>query len=100
MSVVTLKDRLNEDRRLVILRLLAETPEYRLNESTMAAALADFGHAASRDQVRGDFAWLAEQDLVTIEEIAGITIATATARGLDAAMGRTIVPGVRRPSPK
>jgi Fe2+ or Zn2+ uptake regulation protein len=100
MSVVTLKDRLNEDRRLVILRLLAETPEYRLNESTMAVALEDFGHPVSRDQVRTDFAWLAEQGLVNLEELVEIKIATATVRGLDVAAGRAIVPGVRRPSPK
>jgi hypothetical protein len=97
---LTFAERIIQDRRLVILRLLERTPCYSANESLLDLALEDFGHRASRDQVRGDLAWLAEQELVTTEEIAGVMIALATRRGLDVARGKAIVPGVRRPAPR
>jgi hypothetical protein len=93
-------ERIAQDRRLVILRLLERTPGYSANESLLDLALEDFGHRTSRDQVRADLAWLAEQQLIATEEIGGITIAIATRRGLDVARGKAIVPGVRRPAPK
>jgi len=49
--------------------------------------------------LRADLAWLAEQGLVTIEEVATVMIATVTRRGGDVAFGRAVVPGVRRPEP-
>lgn len=88
------------DRRLVILRLLEHAPGYEGNQTVIAIALQDFGHAASRDQVRTDFAWLSEQGLVTIEEIATIQIAKLTQRGLETALGIVTTPGVARPSPR
>lgn len=95
-------EHLAEDRRLVHLRLLAEAPGYAANESLLHTALSRFGHHVSRDQVRGDLAWLAEQGLVTAESIGpgiGLVVATITRRGLDAAHGRATVPGVKRPAP-
>jgi hypothetical protein len=89
-----------EDRRLSLLLLLAESPAYEANEHLLRSALeASFGHAATLDQVNTDLAWLHEQGLVESREIAGVRIARATDRGLDAAAGRAIVPGVKRPSP-
>jgi hypothetical protein len=97
---LTFAERIIQDRRLVILRLLERTPGYSANESLLDLALEDFGHRTSRDQVRTDLGWLAEQELVTTEEIAGVMIAIATRRGLDVARGKAIVPGVRRPAPR
>ncbi len=97
---MTFAERIAQDRRLVILRLLERTSGYSANESLLDLALEDFGHRSSGDQVRGDLAWLAEQQLVITEEIGGITIAIATRRGLDVARGKAIVPGVRRPAPR
>ena len=97
---MTFSERMAQDRRLVILRLLERTPAYSASESLLHLALEDFGHRPSRDQVRADLAWLAEQELVIAEDFGGLMIATATPRGLDVAAGKAIVPGVRRPAPR
>ena len=94
------RDAITSDRRLLLLRLLNEAPGYGGNEAILRAALEGFGHHASRDQVRTDLAWLEEQDLVTTQNMADIIVATITPRGADVATGRSVVPGVRRPSPK
>ena len=100
MSVpIKLGERMAADRRLWILILLERTPSCSANENLIHAALPDYGHYVSQDTVRADFAWLEEQRLVAIEEIGGLMVARATARGLDVATGRAIVPGVKRPAP-
>lgn len=87
--------------RLAILRLLHEAPGYALNSSILTDAVAALGLVASRDQVRGEIAWLAEQGLATSEELTGgMMVATLTERGGDVAIGRAHVPGVQRPTPK
>lgn len=91
---------LNEDRRLMILRLLAQDPGYRLNIYVLRPALDAVGHAVSMDKVEGDLAWLAEQGLVTVGKASDVTVATLTARGADVGAGRATVPGVKRPEPE
>jgi Fe2+ or Zn2+ uptake regulation protein len=91
---------LTEDIRLVILRFLAEDAGFDLNESIIHSALGTLGHNVSRDRVRVELAWLAEQGLVTVHEVVSVQIATLTGRGLDVAEGRALVPGVKRPGPK
>lgn len=94
-------DYLREERRLVILRLLAEQAAYRSNSSRLHAGLHHLGIGASRDDVRTDLAWLADQDLLHLEQPAeGVYVATLSARGLDVAQGQARVPGVAKPSPK
>lgn len=87
------------DLRLVILRLLAEDPDYRINSSILQHSLDLFGHNVSRDKLHTELAWLAEQDLVKCESITSILVASLTQRGLDVAQGRAAVPGVKRPGP-
>lgn len=89
-----------QDRRLVILRFLAEDPGYRLNTSILQSAVCSVGHSCSRDQIASDCAWLAEQGLLTREDCGPVTVCTLTERGLDVAQGRAVVPGVKRPSPR
>lgn len=87
--------------RLAILRLLHEAPGYALNSSILTEAVGALGLAASRDQVRGEIAWLAEQGLATADELpGGLVVATLTERGGDVATGRAHVPGVQRPTPR
>ena len=87
--------------RLAILRLLHEAPGYALNSSILTDAVGALGLAATRDQVRSEIAWLAEQRLVTSDELpGGLMVATLTERGADVADGRAHVPGVQRPMPK
>ncbi len=87
--------------RLTILRVLAEAPAYKLNDSLLTSACDHVGVPATRDQVRTQLAWLQENGLVRIDRpIAELTIATATERGLEVAAGRASAPGVQRPSPR
>jgi Fe2+ or Zn2+ uptake regulation protein len=99
---MSLSDVFTADRRLVILRLLEQAPGYAANDSILHSGLEHVGHRCSRDQVRTDLAWLAEQGLVEVEMLPGakIVVATIVARGLDVANGRATVPGVKRPSPR
>ncbi|MDC8012924.1 ArsR family transcriptional regulator [Tahibacter soli] len=97
MSTKTFEERLTEDRRLVILRVLNEQIEYRANSSVITVALNHFGHSISRDQVKTELHWLAEQRLLTIDDIGPVIVATLGERGQDVARGRAIVPGVSRP---
>lgn len=90
---------LTEDRRLVVLRLLADSMGYSANEYTVEAVLADMGHVVSNDRVHSDLAWLAEQGLLTATRVGGVQIAKLTTRGLDVARGKAVVPGVKRPQP-
>jgi len=97
----TFAERLREDRRLVLLRLLSEQNGYRANSSVLHAGLHHLGVAASRDDVLTDLHWLQDQSLICLEDaVPGVSVAKLTARGGDVAEGLAIVPGVSRPSPR
>lgn len=93
------RDRIDEDRRLVILRLLEQSQGYECNSSVLQMALTEYGHSVSRDLLHTDLSWLVEQGLTTVREIATLKVAMLTARGADVATGRTHVPGVKKPIP-
>jgi len=93
-------DLVDEDRRLAILRTLAEDAGYSLNESVLQSCLDALGHNVSRDRVRTDLRWLEEQGLVRLDEVVSVLVATLTGRGTDVAAGRATVPGVKRPRPR
>jgi len=94
-------DHVRAERRLVILRLLNELATYTANSSILASGLSHYGVPASRDQVHTELDWLAEQGLVTQEDLGiGVRTATLTARGAEVALGRAIVSGVKRPDPE
>ena len=95
---MSLQDYENEHVRIAVLRLLEKQPEYAANDSILRDALASFALNVSRDRLRGQLAWLAEQGLVTTEQLQSLVIATATERGCEAARGTITVPGVKRPS--
>ena len=58
-----LRERIDADQRLVMVRLLAEAPGYTLGESMLDEVLEAYGHRVSRDKVRAHLAWLDEQGL-------------------------------------
>ena len=91
---------LAEDRRLIILKSLAEDHDYALNDFVLKRALASLGHEVSRDMLRGDLTWLKDQRLITLREMndGAIWVARATEDGIDVARGRPH-PGVARPAP-
>lgn len=87
--------------RLTLLRILAEAPQFKANSSLLCDAADSVGVSASRDRVKTELAWLAEQQLVTIvQPTSGLLVATLTERGADVASGRSSAPGVQRPSPR
>ncbi len=90
-------DYLRHDIRLVVLRLLVEMTAYRANSSVLTMALDSYGHALSRDQVKTELHWLAEQGALTIYDVGPVLVATLTERGQDIAAGRARVPGIKRP---
>lgn len=97
---MTFKERVQKDRRLIMLRFLAEAAGYTLNTSVLQSAMDAYGHDGTRDQINTDAAWLDEQGLVHMEQVDGrVTVLKLTARGLDVAEGRTTVPGVAKPRP-
>ena len=88
---------LRKDVRLVALRVLSETPGFRANSSVLFNLLDQFGHAVTRDQVKPELRWLAEQGLVEVDEAGSVLVAKLTERGQDVAEGRAVVDGVARP---
>lgn len=88
-----------EHLRITILRRLLEQSDYALNESLLLDLVEPLGFAPSRDNLRAQMAWLAEQGLVTLGGLDHCQVATLTARGEDVARGRATVPGVKRPRP-
>lgn len=88
---------LQQDQRLVILRILAELPSYRTNSSVLVTLLGNFGHSPSRDKVKTELRWLEEQGLLSVEDVGDVYVATLNERGADVAAGRASVPGVKRP---
>jgi len=98
---MSFKDFMSEDRRLAILRLLHDQPGMALNDSVLVAVLERVGHAVARDTVRADMAWLQDVDVITLDEVGGrVLVATLRQRGVDVVLGRSVVPGIRRPSPR
>lgn len=95
----TFADLCRQDRRLVILRLLAQDADYSHNEYVLQGALKTMGHSVSQDKLRSELNWLAEQELLATDDSPGIIIAKLTRRGLDVAEGAATVPGVKRPEP-
>lgn len=99
--MTTFAERLREDRRLVILRILSEQNGYTTNSSILHGGLAHLGVVSSRDDVLTDLHWLRDQSLVKLNTAAaGVEVATLTSRGQDVANGHATVPGVSRPSAK
>jgi hypothetical protein len=97
---VSYPDFVAEKRRLTILRYLKEENGYSANDSVMHSVVDHFGFSCSRDMVRGDYAWLRDMGLVTVEELsASVHTATITQRGIDVAAGNVRVAGVARPGP-
>lgn len=94
------RDVMNEDARLVILKALADERDYALNETILDAILDKFGYRESRDWVRTQLRKLEELGAVTIQEAGTVFIAKLTRAGLDHVDMRSVIEGVRRPSPR
>lgn len=96
-----LSEMLDQDRRLLILRTLAQADAYALGERLLHRVLNDVGvGVVAGDQVRGYLTWLQGQGLVAIERLpqppGEMWVATATGTGLAVARGRAW-PGIAPP---
>lgn len=87
------------DRRLVLLQALHEAPDYALRETILIRLLEGERLAIGQHELRTELRWLADRGLVDVEFHDDVQAARITARGLDAAVGRTEVDGVARPRP-
>lgn len=87
------------DRRLVILRVLHESAGYTANEHMLRSVVGTLGHQVGTERLRADLSDLKEMGLVTTQDVAGVAIASLTAKGSDVATGAVTVPGVKRPVP-
>lgn len=99
MTAMSFADFQTEHRRLVLLQALEGAVQYRANAYLLRKFSDSLGHIVSGDRIAQDLAWLREQGLVTLEDTGDLAVATLTARGLDVATGRAVVPGVQRPTP-
>jgi len=86
------QDILHADRRMMILRALAQTSGYGANRALLRDFLDSCGHVISADLLDAEVSWLAEMGLVALHDEAVLL----SARGADVAAGRATVPGVRR----
>lgn len=86
--------------RLTILRLLVPAPGYCLNESLIHGHLPHLSFNCTRDQVRTELTWLAQQGLIHVDDFGGLLSASLSTEGLDVAEGRGTHPDVQRPSPR
>lgn len=93
-------ERVAEERRLVILTILADMPQRRLNLSTLYSELDALAVPCTIADLRADSEWLASQRLVERDEPAkGVTVLALTADGLEVSRGKRVHPGVMRPNP-
>lgn len=93
------KDVVTEHRRLALLQLLQQDPDYSINDSLLQQLLAAQGHGAGIAVIRADMAWLEQLSLLSISRLPGCCVAVLRAEGLDVANGTSLVPGIARPRP-
>ncbi len=91
---------ITKDRRLMILKILEKDEGYSMNAYVLQSCLASVAHEISMDRLKTDLAWLEEQNLLHLETVVDLYVAKLTQRGADAANGRVVIPGVKRPSPE
>ena len=104
MSKKTFADRMKEDRRLVLLRLLAEEPGKQANSLRLHAGLQFVHIIVERHEVIDDLRFLQMHQLVDLEQLGDISPdlygVKLRARGIDLVNGLVEVDGVspaRRP---
>lgn len=91
---------IGKHRRLAILRLLADSPEYVSNSSVIDGVVNGLGLTSTYDQIMSDLGWLREQGFVTFDPDAAFVVVTGTQRGIEVARGLISHPGIQRPRPR
>lgn len=88
-----------EKRRLALLQLLKEDPDYTANDALLQESLQLMGHGAGIETIRADILHLTETGCVATKQLPGCYVATLRDHGVDVACGVTSAPGVARPRP-
>lgn len=91
-------DIMRQHARLIVLRALAAEPNYSHNDGMLLDIAKSFSVDRGRDFLRNEIRWLENVGAVTVKEMGGAWIVTATQRGVDHAERRIVLEGVRRPS--
>lgn len=89
-------DTLRRARRRVILEILADTPDGQSGELFIEPVLNSRRIRSDRDQVRTELAWLRDQGLVDIEDVAGDMYATILAGGRAIAEAKRVHPDIEK----
>ncbi|HZF99055.1 MAG TPA: ArsR family transcriptional regulator [Pseudoxanthomonas sp.] len=104
MNKKTFADRLKEDRRLVLLRLLNEQPGKQANSSTLHVGLQFVHIVAERHQLIEDLRFLQLHQLVELEHLGDVNPdlygVKLRSRGMDVVAGLIEIEGIspaRRP---
>ncbi|PPD36787.1 MAG: hypothetical protein CTY18_03095 [Methylomonas sp.] len=93
------RDVVSGHRKLALLQLLQQDPDYSINDTLLQQLLAAQGHGVSIAVVRADMAWLEQLSLLSISYLPGCYVAVLRSEGLDVASGISVVPGIARPRP-
>jgi len=84
-----------EERRSVILQIIAKANDYKMNEIEIQNELDKRGMKASFDRIRTDLAWLSEQEVITLQTESDWLV-FLTQYGVDVVLARTWVPGINQ----
>lgn len=96
-----MEDIIREEARLVILRLLHDETDGRLNSSLLQSILeAQYGINRPRHWVHGQIRYLEELGAVKVAEAHSILVSEITRLGADHVERRTVLEGVKRPARK
>jgi len=97
---VSLSEIMEREARLVVLRMLAEQSDRRLNSSLLRDELAErWAINRTRDWLHTQLRFLADVGAIHLTEAGSVLIAEITLRGLDHVERRIALDGVKRPSP-
>lgn len=91
------QQKLAENRRLAILRLLGEDLDLSLNTSMLEDALELLGINVSRDVIHADGAWLEEVGAISIERLDPVVIYKLSELGVNHLKNKTVIPGIKKP---
>ena len=89
---------IQRDRRLRVLLILNQAPEWLTNESVLKSVLPSMGHAVSSDLLRTELTWLQEQGLINLLQTSDLYVVRLTQRGQDVSRGAAQQPGVALPT--
>lgn len=88
------KDLLRQYRRRLIIELLNESNDLRINEIILKSMINTRLSAVGSDVLRSDLQWLEDQSLIRIEKHADLWVAELTKTGQDVATGAMVMPGI------